>query len=623
MAISMPCSPSSDSTFSEPSSRASTPTLVPSQLGADDKFDDGRSITESLISSPASDTTDVERNSMCLSNDELSFERLLVIHASLAVCLFLAITDTTIVSTSLPTINAELGGTSAQYSWVGVSYMLTQTIFQPVYGQFTMMFGRKRVLYTCMGMFLSTSWLCGAAQSMRCLVIARALQGVGGGGIVTLIWVILEEVAPAKTRHRWNAALSAVWSMSALAGPLMGGVFSGKSCVLEMGICVPVYMNLPVGCAALIAAMISLSAWHEAPCNKFSIGHLLGHFDWVGLVLLVGGTAALVIGFSLATIQGWSSTLTLALVFAGIASLILGALYESGIFGATRCWGLSLGANPKHALFAPMLLRTRAAGIILVFSFFQTMAFNAGTFYLALYYQAVHGSSALHAGTQLLPYTLGSSLVSLIGFYISEKTKAHITIIRAGLSLMATGFGLMILLDERSSMIMQTLIPLVAGVGVGFLLKTPATALSLAMRGCDVPAVTAGLLLVRFIGTASGVSIGGAIYQSRLAVNLPSDFDLDMSVPNFDYRLLTTLQPEPLRNSVLQAVSRSISSIWVICALCLSIGFFLSLFLKQTPVDDTSSSNDETSPSEHSSMLQSQFDQKNYGSTGTCKKSGV
>ncbi|CAE6525356.1 unnamed protein product [Rhizoctonia solani] len=617
MSISVPCSPSSASTFSETSSRASTPTLVSSRLALDDKFDDGRSITESMISSLASDTTDVERNSVYAPNDELSFERLLVIHASLAVCLFLAITDTTIVSTSLPTINAELGGTSAQYSWVGVSYMLTQTVFQPLYGQFTMMFGRKRVLYTCMIMFLSTSWLCGAAQTTRCLVIARALQGIGGGGIVTLVWVILEEVAPAKTRQRWNAALSAVWSMSALAGPLMGGVFNLLSWRWAF------YVNLPVGCAALIAAMLSLSAWHEAPCSRPSAAHLLAHFDWVGLVLLVGGTAALVIGFSLATIASWSSALTLALVFTGVASLALGAVYESGIFGTTRCWGFSFSADPKHALFAPMLLRTRTAGIILVFSFFQTMAFNAGTFYLALYYQAVQGSSALHAGMQLLPYTLGSSLVSLVGFYISDRTKAHITMIRTGLGLMATGFGLMIFLDERSGMIIQTLIPLVAGVGVGLLLKTPATALSLAMRGCDVPAVTAGLLLVRFIGTASGVSIGGAIYQSRLAVNLPAEFDLDMSVPNFDYRLLTTLQPESLRNSVLRAVSRSISSIWVVCALCLSIGFLLSLFLKPTPVDDTTSSSDETRPSEHSSLLRSEFDQKNYSSIGTCKKGGL
>ncbi|CUA72443.1 putative MFS-type transporter C16A3,17c [Schizosaccharomyces pombe 972h-] [Rhizoctonia solani] len=620
MTISVPCSPSSASTFSESCSRASTPTLVHSQLAPDDKFDDGRSMTESMISSLASDMTDVERNSIYASSDELGFERLLVIHASLAVCLFLAITDTTIVSTSLPTINAELGGTSAQYSWVGVSYMLTQTIFQPLYGQFTMMFGRKRVLYTCMIMFLSTSWLCGAAQSTRWLVIARALQGVGGGGIVTLVWVILEEVAPAKSRQRWNTALMASNDVMVPSTCANDSRFRATDLMSWRW---AFYVNLPVGCAALIAAMLSLSAWQEAPCSRPSITYLLAHFDWVGLILLVGGTAALVIGFSLATIAGWTSTLTLVLVSTGVISLALGAVYESGVFGATRCWGFSLGANPKHALFAPMLLRTRTAGIILVFSFFQTMSFNAGTFYLALYYQAVQGSSAIHAGMQLLPYTLGSSLVSLVGFYISDRTKAHITMIRAGLGLMATGFGLMIFLDERSGIMVQTLIPLVAGVGVGLLLKTPATALSLAMRGCDVPAVTAGLLLVRFIGTASGVSIGGAIYQNRLASNLPAEFSLDMSVPNFDYRLLTILQPESLRNNVLRAVSRSISSIWVVCALCLSIGFFLSLFLKQTPVDAASSSNDETRSPEESGLLQSQFDQKNYNSIGTCKKGGL
>ncbi|CAE6439841.1 unnamed protein product [Rhizoctonia solani] len=611
MTISVPCSPSSASIFSESSSRASTPTLVPSRLAPDDKFDDGRSITESMISSLASDGTDIERNSMYASNDELSFERLLVIHASLAVCLFLAITDTTIVSTSLPTINAELGGTSAQYSWVGL-YADTndlptpiRTIHEDVWPEAGVVHLHDDVLEHILALW------CGA-------VIARALQGVGGGGIVTLVWVILEEVAPAKSRQRWNAALSVVWSMSALAGPLMGGVFSGKSYVLEMGILRELACWLC--CIDRRHALIKRLAGSALQQAKYDL--FINPFR-LGCILLVGGTASLVIGFSLATIASWSSALTLGLVFTGIASLALGAVYESGVFGATRCWGFSLGANPKHALFAPMLLRTRTAGIILVFSFFQTMSFNAGTFYLALYYQAVKGSSALHAGMQLLPYTLGSSLVSLVGFYISDRTKAHITMIRAGLGLMATGFGLMIFLDERSGIMVQTLIPLVAGVGVGLLLKTPATALSLAMRGCDVPAVTAGLLLVRFIGTASGVSIGGAIYQSRLAVNLPAEFSLDMSVPNFDYRLLTALQPESLRNNVLRAVSRSISSIWVVCAICLSIGFFLSLFLKQTPVDAASSSNDETHPSEQSSLLQPQFDQKNYSSIGTCKKGGI
>lgn len=615
MSLSMPCSPSSASTFSS-SSRASTPTLAPSQLPPDDKldFDDERSLAGESMISLLSESTDVESNSYIPTN-ELSFARLLVIHASLAVCLFLAITDTTIVSTSLPTINAELNGTTAQYSWVGVSYMLTQTIFQPLYGQFTKLFGRKRVLYTCMAIFLSTSWLCGMAPSMTWLVVARALQGVGGGGVVTVVWVILDEVSPVKTRQRWNTALSAVWSMSALAGPLMGGIFSDL-----MSWRWAFYVNLPVGCAALIAAVLSLSAWHEAPCSDVTIGYLLVHFDWVGLVLLVGGTAALVLGFSFATLAGWSATLTLVLVITGVVSLALGAIYESGIFGPTRVCGFSLGADPKHALFAPRLLRTPTSGIILVFSFFQTMSFNAGTFYLALYYQAVRGSSAVTAGIQLLPYTLGSSLVSLVGLYISEKTKAHNTVIRVGLGLMATGFGLMILLDERSNIIMQALIPLVAGIGVGLLLKTPATALRLAMKGSDAPAVTAGLLLVRFIGTASGVSIGGAVYESRLTANLPAEFDLDMSVPNFDYRLLTTLQPESLRNKVLRAVSRSISSIWVICALCLSIGFILSLFLKHYPEDDEPSSDDETPPSESSSMIKSQLDQKNYGSIGTCTR---
>ncbi|KAG9127981.1 hypothetical protein FRC07_006575 [Ceratobasidium sp. 392] len=554
------------------SSRASTPTLAASQL-PDDKLD-GICDARSEVSIPVSVTrlvppADLESNAA--SANELGFGRLFIIHAALAVCLFLAITDTTIVSTSLPTISAELDGSTAQYSWVGVSYLLTQTIFQPIYGQFTMMFGRKRVLYTCLALFLSTSGLCGGAQNMTWLLVARALQGVGGGGIVTLVWVILDEVAPAKTRHRWNAALTVVWSASALAGPLLGGVFSDLVSWRWA-----FYINLPIGCVALIAAVLSLSAWKEAPCSDLSIYELLATFDWIGLVLLVGGTAALVFGFILATAEGWTAGVTLTLLCVGAVTLTLGGIYESGVLGET--WG----ADPKHALVAPRLLRTRTTGIILVFSFFQTMSFNAGTFYLALYYQAVHGSSALLAGLELLPYTLGSSLVSLIGFYVTEKTKAHNTIIRVGLAIMATGFGLMTLLNENSNLAMQALIPLVAGFGVGLLLKTPATALASAMQGYSTPAVTGGLFLVRFIGASSGVSVGGAIYESRLAAMLPAEFDLNISAPTFDYRLLTTLEPESLRTEVVHAVSRSIS---------------LSLFMKHYPENnDTSSSDNETAP---------------------------
>ncbi|KAG8774201.1 hypothetical protein FRC12_002107 [Ceratobasidium sp. 428] len=565
------------------SSRASTPTLAASQL-PDDKLADARSEVSVAISvARLIPPADVESN--VPPTNELGFGRLFVIHAALAVCLFLAITDTTIVSTSLPTISAELDGSTAQYSWVGVSYLLTQTIFQPIYGQVTMMFGRKRVLYTCLVLFLSTSGLCGGAQSMTWLLVARALQGVGGGGIVTLVWVILDEVAPAKTRHRWNAALTVVWSASALAGPLLGGVFSDLVSWRWA-----FYINLPVGCVALIAAVLSLSAWEEAPCSKLSTYDLLATFDWIGLVLLVGGTASLVFGFIVATAEGWTAEITLILLGVGALTLTFGAIYESGVLGE------SWGADPKHALVAPRLLRTRTTGIILVFSFFQTMSFNAGTFYLALYYQAVHGSSALLAGLELLPYTLGSSLVSLLGFYVTEKTKAHNTIIRVGLAVMAIGFGLMTLLDERSNLAMQALIPLVAGFGVGLLLKTPATALASAMQGYGTPAVTGGLFLVRFIGASSGVSVGGAIYESRLAAMLPAEFDLNISAPTFDYRLLTTLEPEPLRAEVIRAVSRSISSIWMVCTPCLAIGFLLSLFMKHYPENDTSSSNNETLP---------------------------
>ncbi|KAF5375144.1 hypothetical protein D9758_000066 [Tetrapyrgos nigripes] len=158
---------------------------------------------------------------------KLSTCRLLLAHIGAALTLFLATTDATIVSTSLPSISSDLNATESQYTWVGVSYLLTQTAFQPLYGKISDLIGRKILLHVSIIIFAIGSLLCGLATTINMLIASRALAGIGGGGIVSCVWVITSEIVEERKRAKWSQALSITWSCSAVAGPLLGGLFSG------------------------------------------------------------------------------------------------------------------------------------------------------------------------------------------------------------------------------------------------------------------------------------------------------------------------------------------------------------------------------------------------------------
>ncbi|KAF8649796.1 hypothetical protein AX16_005562 [Volvariella volvacea WC 439] len=218
-----------------------------------------------------------------LAHTKLSTLRLLAAHIGGALALFLATTDATIVSTSLPTIAAELTATQTQYTWVGVAYMLTQTAFQPLYGRFSDLVGRKTVLYASILIFAIGSLLCGLAQSIVWLIAARALAGTGGGGIVSSVWTITAEIVDVQSRAKWSQALSITWSASALAGPLLGGLFSGHNHSHILSWRWGFYLNLPICCVALLVLVPSLHDVQLTKASDASWRALAQRFDFGGL----------------------------------------------------------------------------------------------------------------------------------------------------------------------------------------------------------------------------------------------------------------------------------------------------------------------------------------------------
>ncbi|KAG6820772.1 hypothetical protein H0H93_012036 [Arthromyces matolae] len=210
-----------------------------------------------------------------------------------------SVTASTIVSTSLPTIASDLNATQTQYTWVGVAYMLTQTAFQPLYGKFSDLAGRK-----------------------------ASNTGIGGGGIVSSVWVITAELVEVQRRAKWSQALSLTWSCSAIAGPLLGGLFSaGNSGPLSWrwGF----YLNLPVCLVGFVVIFFALRGVHISTTNDASWRSMIREFDFGGLILFMGGTSSIVLGFSFATENGWSSVSTLILIIMGVLVLVGGSFYEA------------------------------------------------------------------------------------------------------------------------------------------------------------------------------------------------------------------------------------------------------------------------------------------------------
>ncbi|KAI8995388.1 amino acid permease ScVBA-like protein [Trametes punicea] len=513
---------------------------------------------------------------------KLSTARLVVAHAGAALTLFLATTDATIVSTSLPTITSEFHANQAEFTWVSVTYMLTQTAFQPLYGKLSDLIGRTSVLYGSILIFATGSVLCGSAQSIGWLIIARAVAGVGGGGIVSLVWTITSEIVDARNQAKWSQALSLTWACSAVAGPLLGGVFSEKSGLLNWRWAF--YMNLPICAVSFVTLWLSLRHVFAGRSSEVSWPSFGRTFDFVGLLLFMGGSSSIVIGFNFATQLGWTSASTLSLIIIGILVLVSGAFYEV--------------RTKRDALFPPLAFKDRTIVITLATTFLHNFAFNAGTYYLALYFQAVNGLSPLEAGMTMLPYSLGSSLASmptawLIGYWAKRRcdTACQKWLICAGLALSSVGFGLMMLMSEHSSRAQQTLFPLIAGAGLGMLFHAPYQIFTRALRRQEVASGTSAFFLVRFTGATVGLAVAGAVFLGRLSNTLPPGVDGSVILESVD-----ALRSQSNWAEILHDMASAIKAIWAVCCPCLGVALLISLFTRKICIqEDTEADGQEKS----------------------------
>jgi EmrB/QacA subfamily drug resistance transporter len=480
---------------------------------------------------------------------------LAAVFGALFLALLLAALDQTIVSTALPTIVGELGGLT-HLSWVVTAYLLTSAVAGPFYGKFGDLHGRKIVLQAAIAVFLVGSALCGLAQNMLELILFRALQGIGGGGLIVTTISVVGDLIPPRERGRYQGLFGAAFAFATIIGPLLGGFFVDHLTWRWI-----FYINLPTGILALFVIAVAL------PSPSTRRPH---EIDYGGGSLLTAALTATILFTSLGgTSFAWTSPVILSLIAVSIIST--GAFIAVELRAREPILPMSLFANRNFVVAS-------SVGLIVGLSLFGAVTF------LPIYLQVVKGVSPSVSGLMLMPMMFGMLVTSVLSGRIISRWGRYKLFPVVGTAIMTFGLVMLSRLSLESNQWQTSVDALWLGLGMGMVMQVLILAVQNSVDYKYLGVATSGTMLFRSVGGALGVALFGAILASGLHASLGRagmEF-LTTAVPAAVQALPPVLQQE-----YIAAVMAALRPVFVAAASIGTLGFALTVFLREIELRDT------------------------------------
>ncbi|KAG4087943.1 major facilitator superfamily-domain-containing protein [Neocallimastix lanati (nom. inval.)] len=425
-------------------------------------------------------------------NVQLSRTRFFLVIMALIISLIMSSLDISIVATALPTISNQFHSKD-EYTWVITSYMLAKTAFQPMFGKFADIFGRRPIMICVLIVFVGTSAICGAANNIKMLIIFRGIQGIGGGGIMAMTNIIISDIVPLKQRGVYMGISGAVFAFASVIGPLIGGVFTD-----QLSWRWAFYVNIPIG----IIAVIVIALFVNIPTPAGSFSEKIRKIDFIGTFLLVFSVVLLLLGLSWGgTKYSWKS-----------ATIIL---FFVGFFIGFSIYLLVEWKVAKEPITPFQIFKNKNVGLCCLISFFLGITFIGVTNTMPLLYQDGRGISATNSGLRLVPYSVMLSVGNIGSGYLIGKYGYVERYMRTGGVLLIVAAYLISLFGLNSSYVFEFFTFCLLGISVGLNMQN---SVLVTQQSSEKKYLAIGTTLINFcrlIGGVMGITLIGAMIANK------------------------------------------------------------------------------------------------------------